>query len=327
MATASPLFGTATTVTINLASLASSTADVGVQSDAIDCATLDCVDMWIGGKVTLGTTPGANTRVEIGADAVLRRHDLCGRRVWGDSGCHHLSIHYVSFRGEVAGSVGGAALLRGRDDGPDIFTWGVLVGELFGGALPPKFVVFVTQNTTAALNSTAGTHELKYRVINYESPNGVSLIRPIILLRSISPASNLVSFRQFTVSGFGLPRLRRGLAISWIGTTLGRATRSISTAAWLRCGPAPPTPPLLRLALGLAFCASAICHQQQQEAVRPHRTWRGFPRHKHRELDQCFCGVASDWGERRPDASEHVQRRDCGGLEFKDRRWVRDCRP
>src|SRR5215207_4864423 len=65
MATATPLYGTAAAVTITLASLASSAVDVGVQSAAIDCATLDVVDLWVGGKITLGTTPTANTRVEV----------------------------------------------------------------------------------------------------------------------------------------------------------------------------------------------------------------------------------------------------------------------
>src|SRR4051812_38393570 len=63
--TASPAFGSATTVTCTLASLASSAADppVGRESAAVDITSVDCIDMWVGGKITVGTTPTANTRI------------------------------------------------------------------------------------------------------------------------------------------------------------------------------------------------------------------------------------------------------------------------
>jgi hypothetical protein len=39
---------------------------------------------------------------------------------------------------------------------------GVSLRGAFGGALPSKIVLFVTHDTVAALNATAGNHELSY---------------------------------------------------------------------------------------------------------------------------------------------------------------------
>src|SRR5215211_6505088 len=65
MTTATPVYGTATAVTITLASLATSAVDAGRESAAIDVNTLDVIDLWVGGKITVGTTPTANTKIEV----------------------------------------------------------------------------------------------------------------------------------------------------------------------------------------------------------------------------------------------------------------------
>jgi hypothetical protein len=168
MATASPLFGTAASVTITLASLASSTADVGRQSDAIDVTTLDCVDLWVGGKITLGTTPTANTRVEVWFMPSYDGTTYAG----GAFGATDAAITYPSTTfpsgakvlGRLAASLPCVVNTTGQ-----ILTWAVSAAEVFGGTLPPKFVVFITQSTGSAFNATAGNHELRYRAVNFES--------------------------------------------------------------------------------------------------------------------------------------------------------------
>src|SRR5215210_4483663 len=65
MATATPLYGTATAVTITLASLASSTTDAGRQSAVIDNTSIDAIDFAIGGKITTGTGPTAAKQIEV----------------------------------------------------------------------------------------------------------------------------------------------------------------------------------------------------------------------------------------------------------------------
>src|SRR4051812_18905852 len=160
MATATPAYGTATAVTINLASLASSTADVGVQSDAIDVSTIDDIDMWVGGKITAGTSPTANTRIEVWFMPSYDGTNYAG----GAFGATAAPITYPSTTfptgnkvlGKLAVAIPCLATTTGQ-----VFKWSVLASEVFGGALPPKFVVFITHNLVAALNSTAGNHELK----------------------------------------------------------------------------------------------------------------------------------------------------------------------
>jgi len=44
----------------------------------------------------------------------------------------------------------------------------VAVAPLFGGALPPRWSVFVSHNTGVALNSTAGNHFIKFIGVKYD---------------------------------------------------------------------------------------------------------------------------------------------------------------
>jgi hypothetical protein len=161
MVTATPVYGTGTAVTINLASLASSAVDVGVQSDAINMSTLNVLDMWIGGKITAGTTPTANTRIEVWFMPAYDGTSYVGG-AFGDTAAA-VTFPSTTFpaggkaQGRLAASIPCLAATTGQ-----IFRWGVLASEIFGGMPPPKFVVFMTHNLVAALNATAGNHELRY---------------------------------------------------------------------------------------------------------------------------------------------------------------------
>lgn len=163
MTTASPTYGTATAVTFTLASLVSSTADppVGRESATIDvAATLDCVDVWVGGKITVGTTPTANTRILVYFAPSYDGTSYAGNATGGDAGLTPSAVETMAQ----------AAVIPVKAATSNVtFTWGVSAASVFGGSLPPKFNVFVTHNTVAALNATTGNHELKYRALNYES--------------------------------------------------------------------------------------------------------------------------------------------------------------
>ena len=67
MATATPVYGTPTAMTITIASLASDTnLLVGRESTALDQKdTLDAVDVMLGGKIRTGTSPTASRQIEI----------------------------------------------------------------------------------------------------------------------------------------------------------------------------------------------------------------------------------------------------------------------
>lgn len=163
MTTSTPVLSTATAVTITLASLASSTADppVGRESAVIDCSTIDSIDLWVGGKITVGTTPTAGKNIFVffapSYDGTTYAGNAAGA---GDAGLTPSAVELMRL----------AAVIPIKAATSNVtFNWGVCASEVFGPALPSKFVVFVTQNSGAALNSTAGNHELKYRAVNFES--------------------------------------------------------------------------------------------------------------------------------------------------------------
>jgi hypothetical protein len=160
--TATPVFGTATSVTATLASLASSTADppVGRESAVIDCATIDCDDIVIGGKVTVGTTPTAGKSIFVffapSYDGTTYAGNAAGA---GDAGLTPSNVETMYLA---------AQMVTKATTSNVTFNWAASVMQVLG-FMPSKLVVFITHNTGAALNSTGGNHELKYRGMNYES--------------------------------------------------------------------------------------------------------------------------------------------------------------
>jgi hypothetical protein len=160
MATTSISRGTPTAVTMTLASLASSGVDAGRQSDAIDCSSM--TDMEIGGKVTLGTTPTAFTRVEVWLSG-----SYDGTSFSGGLGATDAAVTPIGSK-TMLKLVAVLPVLVATSN--VTYTWNVgSVAGVFGGALPSEVAVFITHSTVAALNATAGNHEVKYRAINYVS--------------------------------------------------------------------------------------------------------------------------------------------------------------
>jgi hypothetical protein len=41
----------------------------------------------------------------------------------------------------------------------------VLMSSVFGGDIPPKFVLFITQNSGVALNATAANHQIRVQPV------------------------------------------------------------------------------------------------------------------------------------------------------------------
>lgn len=160
MTTATPTYGTATSITLTLTSLASSTADppVGRESAVVDVTTIDCIDMWVGGKITTGTTPTANTRILVFIAPSYDGTSYAGNAAGaGDAGLTPSVVETMALAAVIPVKAAVATTT---------FNWGVSLLSLLGG-LPPKFVVFVTHNSVAALHTSG--HELKYRALNYES--------------------------------------------------------------------------------------------------------------------------------------------------------------
>ena len=141
--------------TITLASLATSaTWLVGRQSASI--ATAGYEDILVSGKVTVGTTPTANTRIEVWAvgsidgtnwpDVVL---EADGALTWTTAGIKYLGARQIGFM-DVLATTSNVTF-------PIPLT---SIRSAFEGVLPKEIVLFVTHNTGVNLNSTGSNHAI-----------------------------------------------------------------------------------------------------------------------------------------------------------------------
>jgi hypothetical protein len=147
-------------VTCTLASLASSSTLVAGRSSAeVDNTTALDLDKFLSGVIKLGTTPTANTVVEIWI--IPKKDDT----TYFDTFDGTDKAVTVSSRGQLFGYGTLVATINneGAVTGANMEFFRSLVGSLSGGAPPAKFQYFVTHNTVAALNATGGNHLLYYK--------------------------------------------------------------------------------------------------------------------------------------------------------------------
>jgi hypothetical protein len=157
-------YGTAATVTATLASLASSTSDVGRETNSVDAAgaTPPPVDYMAHFKITTGTSPTAGKQIEIWAIA-----SIDGGTTWegGATGADAGLTPTTKYVFALVKSI--------PTDGTSNKTYihaCKSICAVFGSILPPsKFSFFINHNTGVNLNSTAGNHEIKVRPINVAS--------------------------------------------------------------------------------------------------------------------------------------------------------------
>jgi hypothetical protein len=152
----------------------SSTFIVGRESTEVDNTTNKYVDVFVQGKVTVGTTPTVSTTIAI--------------YVWGTD----TSIATLTY--DQANAVG-LDLLTGTDSGVSLTNAGTLsmlklgaaigvtaatsnvtypipafsVAALFGGFMPKFWGLYVSHNTGVALNNTSTNHAFAYTGITYTS--------------------------------------------------------------------------------------------------------------------------------------------------------------
>jgi hypothetical protein len=144
---------TASALTITLASLASSTTNVGRQSTEVDLSGLSAAnayptDLTINYKITLGTTPTGNRAAYFFV-------------LWGD-GTHRDGNAGASDAGftipnnlqpdHVAANLASPA------------TGDILQGSFTVRVLNRRFTVAVAHDTGVALNSTGGNHYIQYHI-------------------------------------------------------------------------------------------------------------------------------------------------------------------
>jgi hypothetical protein len=151
-------------VTISLASLGSGASGVftaGRESTAIDNTTnLDC-DHILSGQITTGTTITASRSINVYVAAPLSVSS--GTPTWPDVLDGTDSAETFTSANVMNGIVKLAASMTTDNTNDRAYTFsGVSVASLFGGSLPPFYVVFVAHDSGNALNSTAGNHSINY---------------------------------------------------------------------------------------------------------------------------------------------------------------------
>lgn len=151
-------YGSSTTITAAIASLASDTNLLaGIESAVIDNTTDGFDDIILSGKATTGTSPTASRQIEVWAIA------------WDSNGWPDVFDGTTSSETITSSDIKSAickpvAIMPTNNTSDRTYSFsGVSAKQVFGGVLPSKFVLFITHNTGVALNSTAGNHEFRYQ--------------------------------------------------------------------------------------------------------------------------------------------------------------------
>ena len=160
--TATPSYGTATALTITLASLATSAGlTVGRQSTVADNTSDLGIDAIVQAQITVGTTPTANTWIELWAFGTADGTVYGGAAGASDAGLTPTDKSTMRLLEVIPVPVttSNVAYISGSHS----------IQNAFGGTMPRKWGVFVTHNTGVNLNATGGNHTVKYTAVKYAS--------------------------------------------------------------------------------------------------------------------------------------------------------------
>src|SRR5262245_11527117 len=145
-------FGSATSLTLSLGGLTSSTAGAGQQSTIVDNTTNRYVDVIVYLKATLGTTPTANRSVQI----YLIRDD-----------------GVTTLRDDAAGASDAALTVKNAKLIGVLRNTSATTGEVVQGSFlisrpGPKWGIAVVHDTGASLNSANSNHTAEFIGLNPE---------------------------------------------------------------------------------------------------------------------------------------------------------------
>lgn len=173
MSIARSTFGTPTTFTITLASLASdANLSTGRSGAAVDLTAISPVpvDVLVGGKISLSsasTTTVAAGKIEVWAAGSVDGTVYSGGLSTADAGATFAGSEKFNLKllTAIAVTTTPVPVTTGQpyDFGP------FSLAQAFGGVLPLEFNLFVVQNTAAALNGTSSNHAITYTPVNYAS--------------------------------------------------------------------------------------------------------------------------------------------------------------
>lgn len=167
MTTQSINYAASAAITISLASIAtSSTFVAGAESNQIDNSSNKYDDALLQGKITVGTTPTANTQILVyvwGSDT-----DITGAALDVLDGAD--STETITSAGVRNGmlKLAGSLDVDSNTSNRVYYLGSIAIAQLFGGVMPKYWGLFVTHNTGVNLNSTGGNHVLQYTGIKYD---------------------------------------------------------------------------------------------------------------------------------------------------------------
>lgn len=154
----------ASDLTITLASLAADTNLLaGQESSTVDNSTNLYLDYLVSGKIRAVST--AARAIEVWA--VGSWDGTNWPDVFDGTGSAE-TITSANVKAAVCRLVAAMATDNTGTTDRDYHFGPVSMASVFGGVLPPKFVLFVTHSNTSALNSTAGNHQIRLQPV-YET--------------------------------------------------------------------------------------------------------------------------------------------------------------
>jgi hypothetical protein len=151
-------YDTQITVTISPASLASDgTLLAGRESTEFDntSAGRNFPDVGVSGKITTGTNPTVSTRIQVIAIGILGDGSYPDVFDGTDSA---ETISSANVKTPIAKVISDITVAATSDK--TYYFGPVSLRSVFGNHMPRKCVFFVTHNTVAALNATAGNHAI-----------------------------------------------------------------------------------------------------------------------------------------------------------------------
>ena len=153
-------YATSATLTNAVTSLAtSSTFVAGYESDVIDNTSNKYSTIKVGGKYTVGTTPTANTQIQIWV--IPAQEDGGGTYVWPDVFDGTTSAETVTSAGLLAGfGYLAKTLIVDTNTSDRAYPFDFDIRSVVG-YMPAKCVLFTTHNTGANFNATGGNHVTK----------------------------------------------------------------------------------------------------------------------------------------------------------------------
>jgi hypothetical protein len=158
-------------LTCDLSSLATNTQNVftsGRESSAVDNTTNLDLDHLLSGKIRTGTSPTAGRTIAVYVIAPISISS--GTPTWPDVFDGTDSAETVTSANVLSGCAKLAwACTVDTTTGRDYAFNGISVASLFGGVLPPFWLVYVAHDTAVALDSTAGNHIIHYTRIQTQS--------------------------------------------------------------------------------------------------------------------------------------------------------------